>query len=175
METLRLILKPRTIEFLEKLRDSSTEVQMQTFGIDTSEQLQIELARNKRLLKLNPETWRQWDILDKNSKKVIGNCGFHNLDVTHFRAEIGYWLNAKYRRKGIMKETVTRILKFAFEEMNLNRIQACISPDNISSRSVVEHLHFTKEGLLREHYNDGKKIHDSLIYSILKKEFYEKK
>lgn len=171
METERLILQPRTIEFLEKLRDSSTEVQMQTFGIDTPKQLNIELARNQRLLKLDPETWRQWDILDKNSKKVIGNCGFHNHDARHLRAEVGYWLNAKYRRKGIMKEAIRRVLKFAFEEMNLNRVQACISPDNISSQKVVEHLHFTKEGLMREHYHDGEKIHDSLIYSILKKEF----
>jgi len=172
METTRLILKPRTIEFMEELRDSSTEIQMQTFGIDTTEQLEIELARNNRLLKLDPDTWRQWDILDKNSKKVIGNCGFHNHIAKHLRAEIGYWLNTQYRRQGLMKETVTRIMKFGFEEMNLNRIEACISPENIGSRNVVEHLHFTKEGLLREHYNEGGKLQDSFIYSILKKEFY---
>ncbi|MDR6749032.1 RimJ/RimL family protein N-acetyltransferase [Bacillus pumilus] len=49
-----------------------------------------------------------------------------------------------------MKEAIAAVLRYGFQEMKLNRIEAIIDPENTSSIKLVEMLYFVKEGLLRE-------------------------
>ncbi|MDB5083290.1 MAG: acetyltransferase, partial [Bacilli bacterium] len=75
----------------------------------------------------------RWGISFKSRDTIIGTCGFHNWMKEHFKIEIGYELDPKYWLKGIMTEAVNEIIKFGFDELGLNRIEAFIDPANSSS------------------------------------------
>lgn len=136
-------------------------------GFDEPNRLEIELKNIKRNL-TNLDSRKKWDLIERVSGKVIGNCGFHNWLPEHQRAEIGYFLSAGFRSKGFMLEALKQVIDHGFNTMNLFRIEAFISPDNKPSINLIRKLGFSYEGLLRSHYHFNGKIHDSAIYSLLK-------
>lgn len=113
----------------------------------------------------------RWGIVEKSSGKVIGTCGFHNINKRHYRAEIGYELSDIYWNHGYMKEALQTIISFGFEEMNYKRIEGLIYPGNYSSRKSLEKLGFKEEGLLRDYMYFRDEMADLLMYSLLKREF----
>ena len=64
-----------------------------------------------------------WAIVDKKSGKMIGTCGFAKIDYQNDCAEIGYVLNPNFQRRGIAAEAARLVIKFGFEEMELERIE----------------------------------------------------
>jgi ribosomal-protein-alanine N-acetyltransferase len=61
-------------------------------------------------------------------------------------ANVGYWIGAEYAGQGYMPEAVAVILRFAFEELRLHRVEAAIVPRNGASRRVAEKLGLRDEG-----------------------------
>lgn len=111
----------------------------------------------------------RWGITLKENNKLIGTCGFHNLNEKHFRAEMGYELSSTYWKYGYMKESVDAIIRYGFDKMNLNRIEAVIYPENTSSRTVLERAGFKEEGLLKEYACFRDKFEDLIMFSLLKR------
>ncbi len=108
----------------------------------------------------------------KTNNETIGRCGFHNWYKDHHKAELGYALSKDdYKQKGYMSEAVRKIIEYGFSTMNLNRIEACVGPENKASLSVIKKNNFTKEGYLRKHYIRDGEIQDSIIFSLLKEEY----
>ncbi|MBK7410046.1 MAG: GNAT family N-acetyltransferase [Saprospirales bacterium] len=115
-------------------------------------------------------------MISKESNETIGRCGFHNWYLEHHKAEIGYVLfKAENRRKGYMNEAINAVLEYGFKVMNLNRIEACTSPDNTASLSIIKKYGFIQEGYLRQHFVRDGETQDTVIYSLLKEEFEPKK
>ena len=115
----------------------------------------------------------RWGILLKENNKIIGSCGFHHcnlqrLNVWNYKVEIGYELTLEYWQKGIMTEVLKEIIKYGFNKLNINRIEALIIPENIGSRKLVEKIGFKEEGLLKEYRFEKNKFVDCCIYSMLK-------
>lgn len=111
-----------------------------------------------------------WGVEDKNTKRLIGTCGFVYWNTTHSRAELGYALSRELWNKGIMSEIVRRIIDFGFKEMNLVRIEARCHPNNIGSARVMEKSGMTFEGILRKHLFAKDQYQDVKMYSIVKDE-----
>jgi len=61
-------------------------------------------------------------------------------------ANVGYWIDAQQAGKGYMPESVAVILKYAFEQLGLHRVEAAIVPRNARSRRVTEKLGMRDEG-----------------------------
>ena len=99
----------------------------------------------------------RWGIAFKNDSELIGTCGFYGVHSLHLRAEIGYELASSHWRQGIMTEALMAIIKFGFEKMELNRIQASVMLANIASIKLLEKLGFKNEGLLAQYENWGSK------------------
>ncbi len=89
-------------------------------------------------------------------------------------AEVSYYLSPDMWKKGIITEALKLVLSFGFEDLKLNRIQACVLPENAASLRVLEKNGFRREGLLRQ-YDYGKEFHDVLMYSIIAQEFLPEK
>ncbi|MCR8656232.1 GNAT family N-acetyltransferase [Paenibacillus endoradicis] len=113
----------------------------------------------------------RWGITLKSENRLIGTCGFHNWMKEHYKAEIGYELNPKYWCNGIMTEAINEILEYGFEELELNRIEAFIDPENISSRKLLEKTGLKEEGLLKEVFYEKSQFVDAIIFAILKKNY----
>jgi len=65
------------------------------------------------------------------------------------------------------------VLKYGFEEMRLNRIQAIIDSENVRSFRLVQRLRFKKEGVLRQRSYFNGQFRDDVCFSLLKKEWTE--
>lgn len=91
-----------------------------------------------------------WAVIEHESRKMIGTCGFTKIDTANNSAEIGYVLNPDFHRKGFGKEAVKRILKFGFEELGFNRIEARFMQGNEASLALMKSVGMTFEGYFRD-------------------------
>jgi ribosomal-protein-alanine N-acetyltransferase len=62
-------------------------------------------------------------------------------------ATIGYWIDRARAGRSLMSEAIVVLAQFAFEELNLHRLEICIIPRNSNSRRVVEKLNIREEGI----------------------------
>lgn len=91
-----------------------------------------------------------WAIIERESRRMIGTCGFAKIDTQNNSAEIGYVLNPDFHRRGFGSEAVKRILKFGFEELGLNRIEARFMLGNEASLALMKSVGMTFEGYMRD-------------------------
>lgn len=117
------------------------------------------------------KTLFQWGISLKETDRIIGTSTLYHYDEKNRRAEIGYALNRRFWRKGYVGEALNALIKFAFEEIDLHRIEADVDPNNAASIRVLEKLGFQKEGYLRERWLVNGKICDSLYYGLLRSDW----
>lgn len=80
---------------------------------------------------------------------------------------IGYWAGRPYARQGHTRSAVRAVLRFAFEELALHRVEAACQPDNAPSRLLLETVGFTPEGRARGYLKINGDWRDHLLYGIL--------
>jgi len=110
----------------------------------------------------------RFTIIELESGKIIGSCGFNYLDFEHEKAEIGYELSKAYWGRGYATEAIHSLLEYAFINLRLNRIEAKVVPQNLNSIKVLSKLNFKFEGTLRQSEKAQEKFHDINVYSLLK-------
>ena len=120
----------------------------------------------------------RWAVALKDSEKVIGCAGLrsdHNRGKFYAKS-INYVLSEDYWGKGYMTEAIKQIIKYLFDELNIDLLSAFHIPDNIKSKKVLEKCGFEYEITIEQGYKrfDGK-VFDSVCYSILKSDYIEKK
>jgi len=109
-----------------------------------------------------------WAITFRDEPSVLlGYIGFWRLIKQNYRAEVGYMLNPKFWKKGIMKEALLRVIDFGFDEMKLHSIEANINPDNEASAKILESTGFVKEAYFKEDFFFEGTFRDTIIYSRL--------
>jgi ribosomal-protein-alanine N-acetyltransferase len=105
---------------------------------------------------------------------MIGTCGFTSLSLENQCGEIGFVLNSKYWGMGIAKEAANLVIKYGFEVLELNRIEARYMSENTQSRRVMEKCGMSYEGTYRSSLFVKGKYRDVGICAILKDEFFKK-
>lgn len=173
METHRLSLKELKENYDKDLFGffSDSKV-MEYYGIKPLET--IDDARRligKFIDKYRRQLAIRWGISIKEEGKVIGTCGYHNWVKGYSKAELGYELSSTYWQKGIMTEALQKVILFGFKEMNLNRIEALVYPDNFASLELLKKVGFKQEGLLREYAFFKGGFRDLIMLSLLKKDY----
>ena len=113
----------------------------------------------------------RWGIARKGNEELIGTCGYYDWNRTSRRAEIGYDLEPAHWGEGIMTEALRAVLRYGFDEMELNRIQAIIDSENVRSIKLVERLGLKKEGVLRQNSYFRGQFRDEVCLSLLKEEW----
>ncbi len=173
IETPRLILKELNPEVVSTIFNSyPNEQAMEQLGLKTIEEFNIEKNNFHQGLTTYRLSFKKFLIISKETNKVIGKCGFNTWYLQHARAEIGYAMaDNTVKNKGFMTEAVKAMIKYGFEEMKLNRIEAFIGTQNVPSLKMIKGLGFTEEGTLRSHYFKNGKMEDSVCFSLLKQEY----
>lgn len=100
-----------------------------------------------------------------------GLAGYKDSDPVNQRTEIGYWLAENMQGKGIMIQTVKKLVDFAFRNLNRNRVQIKVAVGNQKSSAIPEKLGFIFEGIEREGEFHSDRFYDLQLYSMLKKEW----
>ncbi len=113
----------------------------------------------------------QWGIARRLDDTLIGTSTLFHIESNNHRAEIGYALGRAHWGKGYMQEALTALLRYAFGELNLERIEADVDPRNEASIRTLERLGFKKEGYMRERWRVNGEIQDALFYGLLRREW----
>ncbi|WP_316737976.1 GNAT family N-acetyltransferase [Pedobacter aquatilis] len=90
-----------------------------------------------------------WAISNIENGDFMGAVGFNNFNYLHKKVEIGFWLLPEYWKKGIINEAVTAICAYAFNSLNINRIEAFVESENADSKKALLKLAFEFEGTMR--------------------------
>lgn len=109
----------------------------------------------------------------RGSDKFVGLIGFKATDKANRKTEIGYWLSEEHQGQGIMTRAVDCLCKYAFEELEINRVQICCAVGNTPSSNIPRRLGFQFEGIERagELFSNGS-FADIEVYSLLKNEYH---
>ena len=91
-----------------------------------------------------------WAIILRDSRKMVGTCGFVKFDVPNNLTEVGYVINPNYWGMGIAAEALTAVIGFGFNDLRLTRIQGRFIRGNEASLRVMEKVGMRFEGYLRE-------------------------
>ncbi|MBU7595104.1 GNAT family protein [Metabacillus halosaccharovorans] len=107
--------------------------------------------------------------------KMVGIAGYNQINWSNKTAYIGYWLGEEFQGNGIMTEVAKALTDYAFNELNLNKVEIRAAVGNKKSRSIPERLNFVNEGCIRQaewlydHYVDH------VVYGILAEEWEKNK
>lgn len=173
IKTKRLLLRKLTPEVYWFIHENYTDDELMEFlALKSFCELTKEKEKYAKGLSTHNKSFVNFKLFDLHSGLHIGNCGFHTWYVEHYRAEIGYDICTEtLKGKGFMTEALQSILEYGFGSMNLNRIEAFVSPQNIPSLKLMQKFGFQQEGHLRQHYNKNDEIQDSAVFSLLKHEY----
>jgi RimJ/RimL family protein N-acetyltransferase len=81
---------------------------------------------------------------------------------------VGYILDRRHWNKGYMSEAMARMIDHAFNDLNLNRLEADTDPGNTASLALLERFGFRREGLFRQRWLVHGKWHDSVMLGLLR-------
>ena len=90
-------------------------------------------------------------------------------------AYVGYWIDEKHAGNGYMPEALAVVARFAFDELQLHRIQIAIIPRNTPSRRVVEKLGIREEGTAIRYLEINGVWEDHVRYAITAEEWDERR
>lgn len=168
-----VLVRKLTPEDFKYIFKTYSDIELKAFlGVATDEALQVERNKSDKGYTSYNRSMRLFQIIDKESGRVIGACGLHNWYADHRRSEVGYhMMDDTFKNKGIMSQVLKFVLHYGFETMHLHRIEALIGTQNIPSQKLIKKFHFKQEGLLKEHYFVNGRFEDSLVFALLKSEY----
>ena len=174
LETERLILRPFCREDAQAMYDNwASDPEVTKFLSwptyksvnDAHEILNIWLESYEK-----PDFY-QWAIVLKELKQPVGSISVVNLDHRVDMAEIGYCIGKPWWGRGIMPEAMAAVMRYLFEEVGFQRLEAGHDPENPASGAVIRKCGLKYEGTLRRRIRSNRGITDVAWYSMLKEEY----
>lgn len=103
------------------------------------------------------------------NNKFIGKIKISNIVMGGFKnAFIGYSMDEKEQSKGYMKEAVKLVMEYAFEELELHRIEATTLIDNEKSQRVLRSCGFKELGISEKHLYINGEWRDQMVFYKIK-------
>ena len=99
--------------------------------------------------------------------RLLGALGISNFDWTDLTAEIGYWIAADARGRGIGTRATRMLAEWALTSLGLERLELLAHPDNEASQRLAERAGFTREGTLRRYRRRHGVREDLVMFSML--------
>lgn len=173
IETARLWLRPLDVaQYLHLFSECSDAEISAYFGFRTTEDLEKERDKYRKGVVTFNRHFHNFLLVHKETAEVIGACGYHTWFIYHNRAELGYAIyDDAHKNKGYMSEALKAVIRYGFEHMGLNRIEALVGPENVPSLTLIHNMGFLKEGILREHYVKNDVAEDSVAFALLRKDY----
>ena len=100
--------------------------------------------------------------------QFVGLVGLKDTDTDNKKTEIGYWLSEAFQHKGIITCSCKTLISYAFDEMDINRIQIKAAEHNLKSQQIPVRLGFKREGIERDGELHSRGFVDLVIFSLLK-------
>jgi len=106
-----------------------------------------------------------------DDQAFIGWCSLSKWNPDYRSAKVGYCLAEAAWGKGFATEAARALLQWAFDTLDLNRVQSEADTRNTASGRVLEKLGFLREGTLREDCIVDGEVSDTWVYGLLRREW----
>lgn len=110
-------------------------------------------------------------IEQRLDQAFLGWCTFSSWNPDFRRGVVGYCLNEGAWGHGYATEAARALIRWAFDTLDLNRIQAETDTRNTASARVLEKLGFVREGTLREDCIVNGDVSDTWVYGLLRRDW----
>lgn len=101
---------------------------------------------------------------------IVGGCGLNGIQRENRLANLGYWVRSSHARQGIATQATQRIADWAFQNTELERLEILVSIGNHPSLRVAAKAGAVWEGVLRGRLRLHDKLHDAVMFSIMRGE-----
>jgi len=127
----------------------------------------------ERYVAANESKANEYLLICRNADGAI--CGTANLSQIFRRSfqncYLGYYLFEKFTGQGLMTEAVELVLRFAFKDLKLHRVEANVQPENLPSINVLRRCGFTKEGFSRKYLKIAGRWRDHERFAIIREDW----
>ncbi len=163
-------LSPVCMDDVEKYTEWLNDMEIGQFV--TLSDTVLDIDKEGVLLRKLMDEEHIFAIVEKDTNKVIGNCGIHNVSQVHRNASLGIFIGEKtFWNQGIGTEATNLLLDFAFNILNLHNIYLSVLSYNKRAIRCYEKIGFKKIGVQREFMFVSGKYHDVYLYDMLASEF----
>ncbi len=107
----------------------------------------------------------------KEDEKFLGILELRKINREHLLAEMSFWLIPQVWGRGYMSEVVQIAVKYAFEDLGMNRLYAYHMLRNPATGRVLEKNGFRREGLLRQRVRKWGVFEDVALMALLKEDW----
>lgn len=175
LEDERVLLRPLKADDIECLMPFSlNEPEIWTFSMITGAGREnMESYINGALAARNKGTDYAFIVFDKQAGAYAGLTRFYDIQLNNKTLQLGYtWYGKQFQGTGVNRHCKYLLLGFAFEELEMERVEFRADNGNARSIAAMKAIGCTVEGVLRSHgvKRDGTR-RDSIILSILKPEW----
>jgi RimJ/RimL family protein N-acetyltransferase len=175
LETKKALLRPITVDdysiFLKLAKEDYD--MWYYFSLHLGDEKQLQRWFEMAFADKAANTRRAFTIIDKQTGQIGGSSSLGNISMHDLRAEIGWsWLGKDFRSTGLNKHAKYAMMKYAFDELNFERIEFKTDVMNERARQGLRNVGGIEEGILRSHmtmWNNRRRT--SIYYSVLKEEW----
>ncbi len=173
LETDRLILRRMDLHDAKDMFEYSRDPQV---ALHVLWDAHTSISESRSYIKCMMRRYRagdpaSWGIVRKDQDRLVGTIGYMWYQPENNSAEIGYSIARDCWNQGFMTEALAEVIRYSFENMGMNRLEAQHEKDNPASGAVMRKNGMVHEGTLRSRlYNKGRYV-DVEIYSILRQEY----
>ncbi len=125
----------------------------------------VEVRRYAQFAQAQFESHMAFDFAIRSKGAIVGSIGLHGLDWSSRSGQIGYWLVPDARGGGIVSRACRRVVRHAFDRLDMHRIEIRCVVENARSRAVPERIGFNFEGVLAEAYLLHGRFRDIALYA----------
>lgn len=176
LETERLILrKCMESDYKDSYKYCCSDpelARLQAFDVHTNDEVTRRSFKEKEERYKVDDSYYEWAIVRKEDKQFMGEIVLVHYNPEYNSLELGYHLGKVFRGNGYMQEALARILKFAFEELDVNQVYALILNDNLDSQKVAKSNNMEYSRTIQD-YKDP--VYEGAIdkYKITKEKWFE--
>ncbi|MEJ7610898.1 MAG: GNAT family protein [Ferruginibacter sp.] len=112
-------------------------------------------------------------VFDKRTQRYAGSTRFYDIQSQHRSLQLGYtWYGKAFQGTKLNKNCKLLLLEFAFEQLNMRRVEFRADNNNERSKAAMKSIGCTAEGVLRNHLLTHTGANrNTIILSILKEEW----
>jgi len=108
-------------------------------------------------------------LVRRKDSEILGAITLDNIRRGPAQAgTIGYWIGERHARQGYMREALTAVVHYAFEVMDLSRLESACLPENAASRGLLEKCGYKYEGVAQSYLQINGRWRNHVLYANLR-------
>lgn len=168
IETENLILRRMDYNDIKDLFEMRRNPQMNEYTDTKIEESMDETKAyiDKMNKGIDENKWIIWAIQHKQLNKVIGSISIWNINEEEASGELGYGMIPDFQGKGLMKESLLKVVEYGFNVVNLKELNAYTEKNNAKSIKLLKRCNFDEIDRVDEEGYFNNRVYSMIVYRL---------